>query len=263
MAAPNLEEEIMPQLEGKVAIVTGAAVGIGRAIAVAFGREGARVVVNYSKSQREAEETAEQVRMAGGEPLLIQADVSQDPQVRAMVSQTLDRFGRLDVLVNNAGITRHIPFDDLDALTDDVWDRLYAVNVKGTFFCSRAVVAPMRRQGHGRIINLASVAGIRPQGSSIAYCASKAAVIQVTRCLARTLGPEIRVNAIAPGFIDETRWNEGRPNLDAMRQQVAGSIPLKRVGLPDDIAEAALYLATGADYMTGAVIVIDGGRELG
>src|ERR1019366_6064004 len=137
------------------------------------------------------------------------------------------------------------PFENLDALTDEVWSRLYDVNVKGTFFCCRAAVEPMRKQGVGRIINL----------GSIAYCASKAALIHMSLCLAKTLGPEIRVNVIAPGFVDETRWNEGVPNLDILRLGAAGSTPLKRVGLPADIAETALYLASGAEYTTGAVIV--------
>jgi 3-oxoacyl-[acyl-carrier protein] reductase len=252
------------KLTGKVAIVTGAAVGMGREIAIAYGGEGASVVVNYSKSRAEAEATAERARSAGGETLLVQADVSRDDQVRAMVRQALDRFGRIDVLVNNAGITYRVPFDNLEALTDDVWDRLYRVNVKGSFFCSRAVADTMRRQGEGRIINIASVAGLRPTGSSIAYCASKAAMIHVSQCLAKTLGPEIRVNTIAPGMIDETRWNAdvGADALAAMRTSTAQTTPLKRVGLPGDVAEAAVYLATGADYMTGAVLVVDGGRQL-
>jgi 3-oxoacyl-[acyl-carrier protein] reductase len=250
------------KLDGKVAIVTGAAVGMGREIAIAYGQEGAAVVVNYSKSKAEAEDTAERVRHVGGEPLLIQADVSKDAQVRAMVQQTLDRFGRIDILVNNAAITRRVPFADLEALTDEVWDRLYEVNVKGTFFCCRAVVEPMRRQGHGRIINVASVAGIRPSGSSITYCASKAAVIHMTECLATTLGPEIRINVIAPGAIDQTRWNEGIPNPEAAREASARGSIVKRVGLPADIVEVAMFLATGADFMTGALLVVDGGRQL-
>jgi 3-oxoacyl-[acyl-carrier protein] reductase len=251
----------MAQLDGKVAVVTGAAVGMGREIAVTYGREGARVVVNYSRSQREAEETADLVRGAGGEPIVVQADVSRDDQVRAMVRQTLERFGRLDVLVNNAGITRRVPFPDLEALTDEVWDRLYDVNVKGAFYCARAAAEPMRRQGQGRIVNVASVAGIRPTGSSIAYCASKAALIQVSHCLAKTLAPEVRVNVIAPGFIDDTRWNEGVPDRDALRDSAVAGTPLRRPGYPADVAEAALFLAAGADFMTGAVLVVDGGRQ--
>jgi 3-oxoacyl-[acyl-carrier protein] reductase len=250
----------MRQLEGKVALVTGAAIGIGRSIAVAFGRENAKVVVNYSKSRMEAEETARLVSAAGGEALLIQADVSQDRQARALVTQTLERFGRLDILVNNAGITAFVEFPDLEGLTDDVWDRLYGVNVKGTFFCCRAAVAPMKKQGSGRIINLASVAGLWPQGSSIAYCCSKAAVIQLSKCLAKTLGPEIQVNVIAPGFIAETRWNVGRPNLEATMAKAGQAAPLKRVGTPEDIADAALFLATRGDFMSGDVMVVDGGR---
>jgi len=197
---------------------------------VAYGREGAKVVVNYSKSKAEAEETARLTKGAGGEPLLIQADVAQDRQVRAMVEQTLSRFGHVDILVNNAAITAFVDFPDLEGLTDDVWDRLYAVNVKGTFFCCRAVVPAMRKQGSGRIINIASLAGIAPQGSSIAYSTSKAAVIHLSKCLARTLGPEIRLNVIAPGFIAETRWNEGRPNLEATIQKAGQTAPLKRWG---------------------------------
>ncbi len=253
----------MKALEGKVALVTGAAVGIGRAIAEAFGREGARVGVNYSKSKADAEQTAGLVTKAGGEALLLQADVSQDVQARAMVDEVVKRFGRLDILVNNAGITAFVDFANLDGLTDDVWDRLYGVNVKGTFFCCRAAVPPMKKQGEGRIINLASVAGLAPNGSSIAYCCSKAAVVQLSKCLAKTLGPEIAVNVIAPGFIAETRWNVGRPNLDKTIAGATQSAPLKRVGTPEDIAAAALFLATRGDFVTGDVMVVDGGRLVG
>jgi 3-oxoacyl-[acyl-carrier protein] reductase len=253
----------MGQLAGKVALVTGAAVGIGQAIAVAYGREGAKVVVNFSKSRKEAEGTADLVKQAGGEPLVIQADVAQDRQVRAMVAETLHRLGRVDILVNNAAVTAFVDFPDLEGLTDDVWDRLYNVNVKGTFFCCRAVVPPMRKQGHGRIINIASLAGLWPQGSSIAYSTSKAAVIHLSKCLARTLAPEIQVNVIAPGFIAETRWNVGRPNLEATIQKAIQAAPLKRVGKPEDIAAAALFLATRGDFITGDVMLVDGGRLLG
>ncbi len=250
----------MGQLEGKVALVTGAAIGIGRAIAEAYGREGAKVVVNYSKSQKEAESTASLVKKVGGEPLVIQADVSRDTEVRAMVAEVLRRFGRIDILVNNAGITNFVGFHDLEGMTEDAWDRLFAVNVKGTFFCCRAVVPPMKKQGRGRIINLASVAGLKPQGSSLAYCCTKAAVIHLSKCLAKTLGPEISVNVIAPGFTVDTRWNEGQPNLDARIARIAQETPLKRTGTPQDLADAALFLAIRGDFITGDVMVVDGGR---
>ena len=252
----------MGRMTGTTTIVTGAAVGIGREIAATLGREGGDVVVNYSKSRPEAETTAAMVGDAGGRALLVQANVSRDDQARSLIQQALDWTGRVDVLINNAGITARVPFENLDALTDEVWSRLYDVNVKGTFFCCRAAVAPMRQQGMGRIINLGSVAGLRPTGSSIAYCSSKAALIHMSLCLAKTLGPEIRVNVIAPGFVDETRWNEGVPNLDVIRENAAAATPLRRVGLPADIAATALYLASEAAYTTGAVIVVDGGRQL-
>ena len=253
----------MGKLDNQVALVTGAAVGVGRALAVAFAREGAKVVVNYSRSRAEAEVTAEEVRRVGGVPLLVQADVSSDEQVRAMVARTIDEFGRIDVLVNNAGVTVRIPFEDLEALTDDVWDRLYAVNVKGSFFCCRAVAAPMRQAGRGRIINIGSSAGLSTNGSSIAYCASKAALIHMSKCLAKVLGPEITLNVIAPGFVGNTRWNEGLPNVKEMEEKAIAITPLRRVGTPEDIADLALFLATGADFMSGSVIAIDGGRLIG
>jgi 3-oxoacyl-[acyl-carrier protein] reductase len=253
----------MPQLlEGKVAIVTGAAVGLGRAIAVAFGQEGASVIVNYSRSQGDAEETAELVKAAGGEAITVQADVSRDPEARAMVARTLDRFGRIDLLVNNAGITKHIPFSDLEALTEETWDQILAVDLKGVFLCSRAVVEPMRRQGAGRIINIASMSGIKAEGSSLAYSSAKAAVLHLTKCLAKTLGPEILVNVVAPGAIGETRWNVDVPNVAAKVERQAQNSVLKRVSTPAEIADVVLFLATRGDFITGATILADGGGTL-
>jgi 3-oxoacyl-[acyl-carrier protein] reductase len=248
-------------LSGKVAVVTGSAVGIGREIAIAYGREGAKVVVNYSKSAREADETAELVRATGAEVIVVQADVTRDEEAQQLVGAAVARFGRLDILINNAGATRFVDFSDLDSLTEEVWDSLYDLNVKGAFWCCRAAAKVMQGQEEGgALINLVSQAGLRPVGSSIAYCVAKAGEVHLTLCLAKTLGPKIRVNAIAPGFVAETRWNEGRPNLEAAQQAAGNAALLKRVGYPADIAEAAVFLGGAGSYVTGHVMVVDGGR---
>jgi 3-oxoacyl-[acyl-carrier protein] reductase len=248
-------------ISGKAAIVTGSAVGVGRAIALELAKRGANVVINYSRSEAEARQTAADVEALGAKALLVRADVSHDDQVRDMVRQTLDRFGAIDVLVNNAGITYFVDFDDLEGLTEEVWDRILAVNVKGLFYCSRAVVPHMKQQGKGCIVNISSVAGIQAIGSSIAYCASKAAVINLTIAFARTFAPEVRVNCVAPGFID-TRWHSARQEAAAYEEfkgRVAERIPLARVGTPDDIAQAVLSLVERADFVTGQTLVADGG----
>jgi NAD(P)-dependent dehydrogenase (short-subunit alcohol dehydrogenase family) len=252
----------MVDLKDKVAIITGSAVGIGREIAVAYGREGAKVVVNYSKSAAEADETASLVGATGAEVIVVQADVTREEQAQALVDAAVTRFGRLDVLVNNAGATRFIDFSDLDSCTAEVWDSLYDLNVKGAFWCCRAAAKAMQAQqpAGGKLINLVSQAGLRPTGSSIPYCVAKAAEAHMTLCLAKALGPTVQVNAIAPGFIAETRWNVGRPNLDAMQQGAANAALLKRVGYPSDIAEAAVFLGGSGSYVTGHILVVDGGR---
>jgi 3-oxoacyl-[acyl-carrier protein] reductase len=248
-------------LRDKVAIVTGSAVGIGREIALAYGREGAKVVVNFSKSVEEADETARLVTATGAEAIVVQADVTVAEQAQRLIDTAVARFGRLDVLVNNAGATRFVDFSDLDGLTEEVWDSLFAVNVKGAFWCARAAAKVMQAQPEGgAIINIVSQAGLRPAGSSIAYCVAKAGEVHLTRCLAKALGPAIRVNAIAPGFIAETRWNVGRPNLAAAQAAAANAALLKRVGYPADIAEAAVFLGGAGAYVTGHVLVVDGGR---
>ena len=244
------------RMQGKVALITGSVTGIGKAIAVAYAREGATVVLNYTKSQREAEAAFGELSELGARALLFRADVAKDDEVRRMVQSTVDELGRLDVLVNNAGITRFIPMSDLDAVTDEAWEVIFGVNVKGQFLCARAVAPVMKRLGTGFIINIASVAGVTGQGSSIPYAASKAAVISLTKSLARVLGPEIRVNAIAPGFIP-TRWNVGREN---QHEGIISQTPLGRLALPEDIAGVAVALATDANFLTGQVIVVDGGR---
>jgi 3-oxoacyl-[acyl-carrier protein] reductase len=251
----------MAALSGKVAIVTGAAVGIGSEIARALGAAGAAVGVNYSRSREPAEDVARSIIAAGGNARAYQADVGDDPSVRSMVAAVEGDFGRIDILINNAGITSRLPFDDLDALTDELWDRLYSVNVKGKFHCARAVAPAMRKHGNGRIINISSVAGIRPTGSSIAYCASKAALNHVSDCLAKVLAPAIRVNSIAPGFVDQTRWNDGVADLDKVRASAIANTPLKRLATPADITEAVMFFVTATDFMTGAMLVVDGGRQ--
>lgn len=249
-------------LEGKVAIVTGSAVGVGRAIAIALAREGACVTVNYSKSEKDAQETARAITDAGGRCLLVQANVAVDAEARTLVARTVEEFGRLDILVNNAGITRFIPFADLEAVPDDVWNTLYDVNVKGAFSCARAAVPFMRRAGGGSIVNIASISGMRPAGSSIPYAVSKAAMIHLSNCLAKTLGPEIRVNTVAPGFIAETRWFSARDDYAARRAQASAGNVLGRVAVPDDIVEAVLFFAASAHFVTGALVTVDGGATI-
>jgi 3-oxoacyl-[acyl-carrier protein] reductase len=251
------------ELSGKTAIVTGSAVGVGRATALELAKRGSNVVVNYSRSEEDAKETAAAVERLGAKALLVRADVSQDVQVRAMVERTLEAFGALHVLVNNAATTVFVNFADLEGLKEADWDRILAVNLKGPFFCSRAVAGPMKTAGQGAIVNIASIAGIRAIGSSIAYAASKAGLINMTIALARVLAPEVRVNCVAPGFID-TRWlRQGLgPLYERIEQATVEQTPLRRVSTPDDIARLVLSLIEDADFVTGQAITIDGGNAI-
>ncbi len=249
---------------GKVALVTGSATGVGRATALDLASRGCDVVINYSRSEEEALQTVADVRALGARALLWQCDVSQDEQVQSMVAHTIEELGRLDILVNNAGTTYFVPNANLEGLTEDMWDHILAVNLKGTFFCSRAAAPFMRQSSQGAIVNVASVAGIRGGGSSIAYAASKAGVISLTTSLARVLAPEIRVNCVAPGFID-TRWlRRGMgERYEAARDRAAENNPLRRVSTPEDIAQVIVGLIAGADHVTGQTLVVDGGAGLG
>jgi len=251
------------QLSDKTAIVTGSAVGVGRATALELAKRGANVVVNYSRSEQEAKETVAEVERLGGKALLVRADVSQDQDVRAMVEGTLEAFGAVHVLVNNAATTAFVNFADLEGLTEELWDRILAVNLKGPFFCSRAVAGPMKAAGEGAIVNIASIAGVRAIGSSIAYAASKAGVINLTIALARVLAPEVRVNCVAPGFID-TRWlRQGLGTLfEPVKEATAQQTPLGRVSTPEDIAQVVLSLIESADFVTGQTVVVDGGASI-
>ena len=244
-------------LSGKAALVTGGGTGIGRACALALAERGVRVAVNYSRSKEDAERTAAECRAAGGDGIALQADVSQKVQIDQLIEETIAKWGSLDVLINSAGTTKFAAYDDLDALTEQVWDDILGVNLKGVFFAVRAVAPHMKRAGAGSIVNIGSISAIRPVGSSIPYMASKAAVHSMTQSLAVALGPEIRVNCIAPGFI-ETRWHAGR---DEAARATRERTPVKRNGTPEDVAQAALYLCTSS-FVTGEIIVVDGGRFL-
>jgi 3-oxoacyl-[acyl-carrier protein] reductase len=249
------------ELKGKAALVTGGGVGAGRAIALALARAGCDVAVNYSKSAGEAEAAASEARALGVRAEAVQADVRDDTAVGAMTKAVADRFGRLDVLVNNAVVTRMVTHADLEAVTDEVWDFIFDTNLRGAFYCARAAAPFLRSSTSGVILNVSSIAGVHGVGSSIPYCASKAALNNMTVTLARALAPEIRVNAIAPGYID-TRWWQDRDNYEAGKQAAAAATPLGRVCSADDVASVALGLIT-ADMVTGQVLVIDGGMTIG
>ncbi|OLO36354.1 3-ketoacyl-ACP reductase [Alkalihalophilus pseudofirmus] len=242
-------------LQGKVALVTGAGTGIGRSVALDLAKRGAAVVVNYSRSEKEANETAEEVRNQGVDCLVFQASVNDDRQVRAMVNAVVEHFGRLDILVNNAGATTFVAHDDLEGLLEEHWDQVMDVNVKGVFYTCRAAATELKKN-KGTIINITSVAGLNGTGSSIAYSASKAAAISVTKSLARVLAPEVRVNSVAPGVV-LTRWMD---NQEEFVEKHSSETPLGRPASPDDISEVVLSLITGASFVTGQTIVVDGGN---
>ena len=245
------------------AIITGGGTGVGRATALQLAGLGYAVAVVYSRSRADADATVAEITAAGGHALAIQADVAADEECRAMVAQAAAALGRVDVLVNCAGTTEFIPFADLDKVEDGVWDRLFKVNVLGAFHCSRAVRETMLAGGGGQIINVSSVAAQLSQGSSIPYCASKAALDSVTVSLARTLAPHIRVNGVAPGFITG-RWLEGGlgANYEAVKHSFEQSLPLGRVCDPVDVAACIVSLITGSTLVTGQTLVVDAGMMI-
>jgi 3-oxoacyl-[acyl-carrier protein] reductase len=241
----------------KVALITGGGTGIGRSVALRLAAQGVDIVVNYSRSEKDAQETAAAVREAGAECLVQKADVADDGQVRQMVDNAVRRFGRLDYLVNSAGTTHFVDAKDLEGMAGEYWDDIMAVNVKGVFFVCRACAPHLKKTG-GAIVNITSIAGITGRGSSIAYAASKAAAISLTKSLAQVLAPEIRVNSVAPGIV-LTRWVAGRE--DHVTRLGAGT-PLGRVCGPDDVAEAVVPLLLTAGMITGQTVVVDGGAIL-
>ncbi len=245
------------QRKPQVALVTGGATGIGRAVALACARRGLTVAVNYSRSRQDAEQTLAEVRHLGVRAELYACNIADDAAVRKMVAQCREDLGGLDVLVNNAATTHFISHTDLEALTDDVWDEILGVNLKGTFYCCRAAL-PLLRERNGCIVNITSVAGLQGTGSSIPCAASKAAVNCMTKSLARAFGPHVRVNAVAPGPV-ATRWLAGRQE---MLDNYAKLSPLGRVSKPEDVADAVEFLAFGGSMVTGQVVVVDGGLTL-
>ncbi|HEY0168606.1 MAG TPA: glucose 1-dehydrogenase [Jatrophihabitans sp.] len=239
--------------DSPVAIVTGSSSGIGATIAARLTDAGYRVAVNSARSQEAGEAVAAKLDGA----IYVRADVSQAAQARELVATTVDQLGRLDLLVNNAGITKAIPHSDLESATAEVWRSILDVNVVGTWEMITAAVPELRRSGGGSIVNISSIAGSRPAGSSIPYAVSKAAINHMTRLLAATLGPEVRVNAVAPGLID-TEWTA---SFTEAREWMATTAPLKRVGTTDDVATMVLALAQ-AEFTTGEIILVDGGTHL-
>ena len=243
-----------------VVLVTGSATGIGRASAVRFAARGYDVVVNYSRSEAEAKETVRLVEEQGAQTLLIQCDIGQDAAVRMMIEQIEARFGKLNVLVNNAATTYIVDHKNLEEMSEDKWDEILRVNVKGTFFCIRASAPLLKKTGGGSVVNVSSVAGIGGEGSSIAYAASKGAVNTLTKSLAKALAPEIRVNAVCPGPVD-TRWLRKMMSGEQIKERTS-HYPLQRAAQPEDIADAIIYLATGTTLTTGQCLVVDGGRTM-
>jgi len=241
-------------LAGQVALVTGAGRRIGREIALTLGRAGAAVVVNYHASRKEAQDTVEEIKAGGVRAVALRADVSRTGQVRGMFESVEKRFGRLDILVNNAGIFFPAGWD---RLTEEQWDRILGVNLKGPFFCAQAAARIMRRRKRGRIINISSLGGLQAWPDYAHYCSSKAGLIMLTRCLAKALAPGIQVNSIAPGTI----LFPGEKPTGAIKH-VIESTPLKKAGCAADIASMVLYLASQGDFITGQIFVIDGGKSI-
>jgi NAD(P)-dependent dehydrogenase (short-subunit alcohol dehydrogenase family) len=237
-------------LEGQVALVTGAAKRIGRSIALRLAADGADVVVNFESSKADAAELVREIQAGGRRAVAVEGDVSKRADVQKLMAAAEREFGRLDILVSNAGMFFEAKFEEL---TEEQWDRIMNTNLKSQFLCAQAAAPLLRRKGRGRIINLTSLGGILPWPAYTHYCVSKAGAIMLTRCLARALGPEILVNGIAPGTI---QFPGEAPDEDYIRR-----VPLHRTGTGDDIAGAAAYLAT-ADFVTGQIIVVDGGRSL-
>jgi 3-oxoacyl-[acyl-carrier protein] reductase len=245
-------------VNGKAAFITGGGTGVGRATALALAAQGCDVAVNYSRSQQAAEQTAADVQALEVNAIALQGDVAEDVDCRRMVAQTIDAFGRLDGLVNSAGTTVFVPHHDLDGITADDWHWLYSVNTMGTFQMMRAAAPHLRADGGGEVISISSVSGVAGVGSSLPYCASKAALNNLAVTMARVLAPEVQVNAVAPGFFTGRWWKEGQGDdvHDAVAEAAAKSVPLKAVCDPEDVADACMGFIQGSDLATGQMLVV-------
>ena len=253
------------ELQGRVALVTGGAGGIGGATVRSLAKAGVSgVAVNYRKSGKEAEVLATEIERGGVKAMAMQADVQDDAQVRAMIDKIAAEFGRLDILVNNAGVTHWVKASDLEALTDEIWDEILDVNVKGAFRCARAA-AKLLEANQGMIVNVSSISGVLSPltMSSLAYGTAKAALIHLTRGLAVAMAPKVRVNCVAPAFTD-TPWMSGHygENYRQVIAQASTGYPLQRIATSDEVAGAILGLITGGDFVTGQTLIVDGGLSL-
>lgn len=254
------------ELKNAVCIITGSAVGIGAACALALAKKGCYTVINFTKSEEEAVATAGACEKYGAQTLLVRGDVAEDADCRNMAEQALKKWGRIDALINNAGTSKFAPdHSDLEALQAGDFQRIYAVNVIGAFQMARAVAPAMKKQGRGGIVNISSIAGVMGGGSSVAYAASKGALNTMTLSLARALAPEIRVNAVCPGFA-ETRWLKqglGETVYAQAKARWENSAPLQQVIFPEDVARAAVWFLEDGDRVTGEFIMVDSGFHLG
>lgn len=244
-------------LNNRTAIVTGGGTGIGRAVSMLLAKQGAAVAIVYSRSEDDAKETVSTNSKNGGQAIALQADIAHMTSVGVMTEMVAKSFGGIDYLVNNAGITHQLQFNDLDAINDSIWDELFAVNVKGTFHCCQAAAPFLKQRPDSAIVNIGSIAGETGYGSSLPYAVSKSAVHGMTRSLARALAPRIRVNGIAPGAV-ATRWWKG--NEEKM-YNLSGHLPLQRISTSEDIAALVLMLLT-AESVTGQILRAENGQTL-
>ena len=247
-----------------VAIITGGGTGIGAACATALAARGCRIVVNYQRSQEGANETIARCQDLGVEAVSVQGSIAQDEDCRRILDETINTFGRLDLLVNNAGVTRFADQNDLDALDAADFEYIMSVNVNGTYQMTRAAVPYLKKSDRAAVVNVSSHSGISGIGSSMAYAASKGALNTMTLSLARNLAPAIRVNAVCPGFVD-TRWLSGKLSDEALtefREKVSAAAPLQTFVTPADVADAVCWLGLHARSVTGQLLVIDGGTHL-